>query len=358
LNIIFSTIIYTIIMEQYPDKITSEEQLEELISRPSDKTIETFSKIDGDLVFLGIGGKIGPSLAYMAKRACDQAGVNKRIVGVSNFSSEELKKKVESYGIETIRGDLLDMEFIKSLPAFKNVFFLAGMKFGSVGNPSLTWAVNSFIPALVAEHFSHSRIVAFSTGCVYPLVPVESGGSKESDSPDPSGEYAQSCLGRERMFEYGSSKNKTPVSLIRLNYSVELRYGVLVDIALRVKNNQPVDLNMGYFNVIWQGDSNDMVLRSIEFASSPARILNITGHEIQSVRKVATEFGNLFDVDVRFEGKEADTALLSNSNQAFSLLGQPGVPVSQVIKWIAYWMKEGGKTLGKPTHFEVRDGKY
>ncbi len=345
-------------MIDYPDKIANEEQLEELLSRPTTEVVELFSRLDGDIIFLGIAGKIGPSLARMAKRACEQAGVSKRIIGVSRFRSEEEKKSIEKHGIEIIRGDLLDREFIETLPKVKNVFFLAGMKFGSEENLSLTWAVNSYMPALVVEHFKDSRIVAFSTGCVYPLVPVESGGSKETDMPAPAGEYAQSCLGRERMFEYGSKKNNTPVALIRLNYSVELRYGVLVDIATKVKNEEPLDLSMGHFNVIWQGDANDVVLRSLEIAASPAKVLNITGEEILLVRDVAREFGKLFGVEPKLVGKEADTALLSNSQYAFNLFGYPKVPISQVIKWIASWMKEEKKLLGKPTHFEVRDGKY
>jgi len=345
-------------MHLYPEKISTEEQLEELLSRPGDKVIEMFSRLDGDIMFLGIGGKIGPTLALMAKRACEKAGKRKKIVGVSLFESEEQKKKLEINGIETISGNLLDIDFMRSLPVLNNVFFLAGMKFGSLDNLSLTWAVNSFLPALATEHFKQSRIVAFSTGCVYPLVTVGSGGSLETDMPFPVGEYAQSCLGRERMFEYGSGKYKTPVSLIRLNYSVELRYGVLVDIALKVKNRQPVDLTMGYFNVMWQGDVNDFVLRSLELTESPSRILNITGPEILSVKKVATLFGKLFGVDVQFTGQESGTALLSNSTLVYKLLGNPEVKVGQVIEWIAAWMKDEGRLLGKPTHFEVRDGKY
>jgi nucleoside-diphosphate-sugar epimerase len=302
-------------MYEFPDVIDNEDQLEELISRPGEDVIKMFSNIDGDLIFLGIAGKIGLSLARMAKRACDEAGVKKKIIGVSQFSSGDQREKIEKAGIETIKGDLLDIDFIRKLPELKNVFFLAGMKFGSVDNLSLTWAVNSYMPAMIAEHFSKSRIVAFSTGCVYPLVPVRSGGSLESDIPYPVGEYAQSCLGRERMFEYGSKRYKTPVSLIRLNYSVELRYGVLVDIATKVKNKQPVNLDMGYFNVIWQGDSNEVVLRSLEFTQSPPRILNITGQDILSVREVALEFGSLMGVDVTFEGEEGKTALLSNSGK-------------------------------------------
>jgi dTDP-4-dehydrorhamnose reductase len=240
----------------------------------------------------------------------------------------------------------------------KNVFFLAGMKFGSEENISLTWAVNAYLPALVAEHFKESNIVAFSTGCVYPLVSVESGGSLESDTPGPVGEYAQSCLGRERMFEYGSQQNQTKVCLIRLNYSVELRYGVLVDIALKVKNREAIDLSMGYFNVIWQGDMNDMVLRSLDKCESPARILNITGEHILSVKEVALEFGKIYGVNPEFANVESKTALLNNAYHAFKLFGRPKVSTRQMILWIADWIMEKGEILGKPTHYEVRDGKY
>ncbi len=345
-------------MNTYPEKIASKEALENLLSIPTDAAVKMFSTLEGDIMFLGIGGKIGPTLAKMAKRACDQAGVQKRIYGVSLFESDQQRKQIEDIGIETIHGDLLDSVFISSLPKIKNVFFLAGMKFGSEENISLTWAVNSYMPALVAEHFKGSRIVAFSTGCVYPLVPIESGGSLESDTPTPVGEYAQSCLGRERMFEYGSKKYQTKVCLIRLNYSVELRYGVLVDIATKVKNQEPIDLSMGYFNVIWQGDVNDVVLRSLGICESPAKILNITGEEILSVKEVALEFGKLFNLKPEFENEEAKTALLNNSEQAFELFGRPKVSTRQIIKWIAAWISEDKETLGKPTHYEVRDGKY
>jgi len=342
----------------YPEKLGNEEQLEELLSRPGKETVEMFSRLVGDLIFLGVAGKIGKSLAVMAKRACEAAGSGRRIIGVSMFENREHQEVFEKAGIETIHGDLLDTEFTDSLPKAENVFYLAGLKFGSVENLALTWAINTYLPAIVANSFKNSRIVAFSTGCVYPLVPVGSGGSKESDPPEAIGEYAQSCLGRERMFEYGSIRNKTKVVLIRLNYSVEMRYGVLVDIALKVKNKQPVDLTMGYFNVIWQGDLNDFVLRSLEQASSPAKVLNITGPEILSVKEVAEEFGKLFGVKVSFENKETPTALLNNAKHSFELFGQPKIPVEQVIKWIAGWLGDNKTILGKPTHFEVRDGKY
>jgi nucleoside-diphosphate-sugar epimerase len=345
-------------MQSFPEKIDNEEQLDEMISRPGEQTVEMFSKLDGDIIFLGVGGKIGPSLAFMARRACDNAGARNKIFGVSLFENKEHQEWFEKKGITTIHGDLLDTGFLASLPKAENLFYLAGMKFGATDNLSMTWAINTYLPALVAENFKQSKIVVFSTGCVYPLVPVESGGSRESDSPDPVGEYAQSCLGRERMFEFGSIRNKTKVALIRLNYSVEMRYGVLVDIALRVKNNQPVDLTMGYFNVIWQGDMNDFVLRSLEHVKSPARVINITGPEILPVRDVAEEFGRLLNVKPVFINQEAPTALLNNSSYAYDLFGKPKMPVKQIIKWIAVWLEEEKRILDKPTHFEVRNGKY
>ena len=345
-------------MNTYPDKISNTAALEDLLSLPTEASIKMCSDLEGDIMFLGAGGKIGPMLARMASRACAEAKVEKRIFGASLFESDQQRKQLEDMGIETFHGDLLDVDFLNSLPGARNVFFLAGMKFGSEENISLTWAVNSYLPALVADRFKESSIVAFSTGCVYPLVPVESGGSLETDRPMPLGEYAQSCLGRERMFEYGSSKHRTKVCLIRLNYSVELRYGVLLDIATKVKNREAIDLSMGYFNVIWQGDVNDMVLRSLEICDSPAKILNITGEEILSVREVALEFGKLFQTQPAFIGAEANTALLNNAGEAFNLFGRPKVKSRQVIKWIADWISDGRETLGKPTHYEVRDGKY
>ena len=340
------------------DRFENSEQLDDILSTPTSELSRLFTKLDGDLLFLGIGGKIGPSLARMAKRACKEAGVQKRIIGVDRFDSEEQKRILEDEHFEIINGDLLDQDFIQSLPEVKNVIFLAGMKFGSEENLSLTWAVNSYLPAMVVEHYKNSRIVAFSTGCVYELVPVKSGGSVETDMPGPVGEYAQSCLGRERMFEYGSRKNKTPVVLIRLNYSVEMRYGVLVDIAFKVKNKIPVDLTMGYFNVIWQGDVNSAVLRALEYCQTPAGILNITGTEIVSVRQAAEKFGELFNCNPEFTGREAETALLSNASLSHKLLGAPEVSVDKIIEWIADWLIHDHPTYNKPTHFEVRDGKY
>lgn len=342
----------------FPDTINNERQLEELLSRPTAEVVEFFKTLDGDLIFLGIAGKIGPSIARMAKRACEEAGVTKRLLGVSRFSNKQEQDLIESFGIEIIRGDLLEPDFIKSLPQVKNVIFLAGMKFGAEGNLSLTWAMNTYVPALVAAHFKDSRIVAFSTGCVYPLVEIGTGGSVEQDRPVAIGEYAQSCLGRERMFEYGSIKYGTPVSLIRLNYAVEMRYGVLVDVASKVKNEEPIDLSMGYFNVIWQGDMNAMSLLSLSQCTTPAKIINLTGPETLSVRQVALEFGELFGKTPKLIGEESPTALLSNSGFSHGLFGKPKVFPEQIIEWIANWISHRNRLLNKQTHFEVRNGKY
>ena len=345
-------------MIKYPETIENEQELEQLLSRPSAEVVDLFKTLEGDIIFLGIAGKIGPSIARMARRATDEAGIPRRIIGVSRFGNQQEQKDIESYGIETIRGDLLDPDFIKSLPQIKNVIFLAGMKFGAEGNLSQTWAMNTFVPALVATHYKHSTIVAFSTGCVYPLVSIQSGGALETDRPVAVGEYAQSCLGRERMFEHGSIRYGTPASLIRLNYAIELRYGVLVDIAIKIKNDEPLDLSMGYFNVIWQGDMNAMVLRSLTQCSSPARIINITGSEILSAREAALEFGRLLGKTPKLTGEEAPTALLSNPALSYNLFGKPEVSNKQMIKWIADWIGHENRILNKQTHYEVRDGKY
>ncbi len=345
-------------MDSYPETIENTKKLDEFLSKPTSEVIETMKRIKGDIIFLGIAGKIGPSLARMAKRACDLGGIKKRIIGVSIFNSEHQKQELENDGIEVIEGDLLDRSFLSGLPSVKNVVYLVGLKFGSEDNLPLLWAINSYLPALIGERFKNSRIIAYSTGCVYPLVLVESGGSLETDRANPVGEYAQSCLGRERMFEYGSVKYGTKTLLIRLNYAVEMRYGVLVDIARKVKNNIPIDLTMGYFNVIWQGDANAQVLQSLEHCESPAKILNITGNDILSVKSIANRFAKLFNKKVVFSGLEANTALLSNAAKSHELFGKPLVDIDQMITWIADWISHDRELLDKPTHFEVRNGKY
>ncbi len=345
-------------MSGFPKTIANTEELEELISRPDESLIGLMKELDGDFIFLGIAGKMGPSMAEMAIRATKEAGVKRNFYGVSRFSNPEGQEKLEKVGVKTIKGDLLNEEFLKTLPKVKNVIFLAGMKFGAENNLSLTWAMNTYLPALVAKHFPESRIVALSTGTVYPLVPVKSGGSLENDKSGAMGEYAQSCLGRERMFEYGSYKNNTPVALIRLNYSVEMRYGVIVDIATKVKNNIPIDLSMGYFNAIWQADANNMILLSLKQVASPAEIINITGEDIIPVRYVAEKIGILMNRKVQFTGKEEETALLNNASKAFKLFGKPKIGVDQIIECTADWILKDKELLGKPTKFEVRDGKY
>lgn len=335
-----------------------ENELEEALSRPTSELVEMFKTLKGDVILLGVAGKMGVSMARMAKRASIMAGMEKRIIGVSRFSDKEQQSYLEESGIETIKGDLLDLEFINSLPEVENVFYLAGMKFGTAGNESFTWAMNSFLPGLVANKFKKSRIVAFSTGCVYPLVDITLGGSKETDMLEPVGEYAQSCLGRERLFEYGSIKYGTPVVLIRLNYAVEMRYGVLVDIATKVYHQETLDLTMGYANVIWQGDANEMILRSLQYCTSPAAHLNISGSELISVADVAKKFGKIMGKKVKFKGVEANSALSVDVSRSIGMLGKPSVCLEQLIEWTAHWIGSNKRLLGKSTHFEVRDGKY
>ncbi len=344
--------------DKFPLFFNTEKELEEAISRPTLGVIDMMKNLDGDFIFLGVAGKMGVSMATMAKRACEEAGIKKRFIGVSRFGSEKQRAYLEAEGIETLKGDLTEQEFINSLPNVKNVVYLAGMKFGTDGNESITWAMNSYLPGLVVEKFKDSRIVAFSTGCVYPLVDVTSGGSCENDRPNPVGEYAQSCLGRERLFEYGSNKNGTKVILIRLNYSIEMRYGVLVDVASKVFNEEPVDLTMGYANVIWQGDANAMILQAMPLCDSPAKYLNISGAETISIREVAQRFGELMNKKVSTVGSEAENALLVNVTESHKLFGKPSVALEQVIGWTANWIMNNKATLDKPTHFQVRDGKY
>ncbi|MDH7601397.1 MAG: NAD(P)-dependent oxidoreductase [Armatimonadota bacterium] len=340
------------------DEITSVEQLEEMISRPTPGVVETLAALDGDLIVLGCGGKMGPSLARMAKRAFEEAGKNRRVIGVDLFPSPEQSNKLEQVGVETIKCDLLDETQLNSLPDAPNVVYMVGMKFGSSENQALTWALNAYLPGQVCRKFSNSRITAFSTGNVYGLVPVWSGGSVETDEPKPEGEYAWSALARERVFEHFSRSCGTPVSIVRLNYSNELRYGVLVDIAQKVWAGEPVDVTMGTANVIWQADANAMALQTLAKASSPPFVVNIAGPEIISVRRTAELFGELMGRRPIFTGAEAPDALLSNGQLGHKLFGYPRVPVRRLIEWIAAWIMSGGETLGKPTHFETRDGKF
>jgi nucleoside-diphosphate-sugar epimerase len=338
--------------------IRTEAELEERLSRPSAADVEFMRELEGDLLILGVAGKMGPSLARRARRAADEAGVRKRIVGVARFSNPRVREELEAAGVETICADLLDEEQLQALPELPNVIYMAARKFGTTGNEYLTWALNTYLPGRVAERFRRSRIVAFSSGNVYPLVPIAHGGPTEATPPDPVGEYAQSVLGRERMFEYFSARYGTPVTLLRLNYAIDLRYGVLVDIALKVYQRQPVNLAMGQVNVIWQGDANSVALRAFRLCQSPPAVLNVTGPETVSVRSLAWKFARRFGVEPIFEGTEAPTALLSDASLCHRLFGYPEVTLEQMIEWVAEWIHAGGVLWNKPTHFEVRDGRF
>jgi dTDP-4-dehydrorhamnose reductase len=342
----------------HPEAIDDENSLEELMSRPTKQSIEMIGKIVGDIIILGAGGKIGPSLAKFVKRVVTEAGIQKKVWAASRFSDFTTRKILEDSGVETISCDLLKPVDVESLPDATNIIYLAGMKFGASGNQPLTWATNVYTSALVAERYRDSRIVVFSTGNVYPLVPVESGGAKESTEPNPVGEYAQSCLGRERIYQYFSSKNGTKILILRLNYAAELRYGVLLDIAEKVSKGKPIDLGTGYVNVIWQGDVNDAALRCLELYESPPKILNVTGSDAVSVRWLAERFGEILHRKPKFTNVESDLALLSDSSEYHLVLGHQSVDVETMIQWVAHWVSIGGPTLNKPTKFEVRDGRF
>jgi nucleoside-diphosphate-sugar epimerase len=326
--------------------------------QPSEVLISEMAHLEGDILFLGVGGKMGPSMAKLAKQAVDRAGVNKKIIGVSRFSESGLQKELDQEGIETLTADLLDDDQLQALPEVKNVLYLAGTKFGTTGKEPFTWAMNSYLPGRVAEKFRNSRIVVFSSGNVYPLTPVIGGGADENRVPEPVGEYAQSCLGRERLFQYYSSKYNTPLLIYRLNYANDVSYGVLLEIARSVKEGRPIDLSMGHVNVIWQGDANEMALRAFNHCSAPAKILNIAGPETLSVKWVAEQFGKMLEQIPKFINQEQDTALLSNAAESYRLFGYPRVPLKKMMELLAAWITQGGKTLNKPTHFQERKGQF
>jgi len=342
----------------FPDIVANEEELDELLSRPSRAVVEMMKRLEGDIMLLGISGKIGPGLALCALRAIREAGVRKRVIGVSRFTQEGSRAFFESRGIEIIGCDLMNPSEVAELPHADNVVFLAGRKFGTSGEEALTWAANVLVPANVARRFASSRIVAFSTGAVYPMVAPESGGCTEDHRPGPIGEYAQSCLGRERIFEHFSRAHGTRTALIRLNYAVDLRYGVLYDIGKRVLEGKPIPLAMGYFNAIWQGDVNNQTLAALEHCASGPIPWNVTRPEIISTRETAEKFAARLEREALFEGKEGPVALLSNPSRALKALGPPGVDLDTLIRWQAHWLIAGGRSLGKPTHFEETGGEY
>ena len=338
-----------------PENLADVAQLEDVMTTPSPELAADLARLSGDILILGVGGKMGPTLARLAKRAAP----DKRVVGVARFTEPGLREKLEAWGVEGIPCDLLDRDAIERLPRIENVVFMAGRKFGSSGREDLTWAMNVMVPAQVAEVFRTSRIVAFSTACVYPYVDVASGGATEAlPAIPPSGDYANSCVGRERMFEYFSRKHGTPGRYLRLEYAIDMRYGVLHDVARKVFSGASIDLTMGHVNVIWQGDANSMALRALGQCTAPASALNVSGPETVSVRALAEAFGRHFQRPPVLTGREAGTAWLVSSAEAHRLFGKPGVPLDTMIAWQADWIARGGASLGKDTHFDTRDGKY
>jgi nucleoside-diphosphate-sugar epimerase len=340
--------------DHLPETIPDIAALDDLLCRPSQALIDDLAKVDGDIMILGVAGKMGPTLAGLAKAALP----GRRVIGVARFSDPDVKAWLEARGIETLNCDLLDDAAIKALPQAKNIIFMAGRKFGAEGDLSLTWAMNAHVPALVAQAFPNSRIVAFSTGCVYPFVPVDGNGANESLSPNPPGEYAQSCVGRERMFEYFSRKFSTPGRLFRLNYAIDMRYGVLHDIASKILQGKPIDVSLGHVNFIWQGDAAAQALRCLAYCDTPTSPINVSGHEILAVRDLAAHLGARLGREPVIVGSEQPTAWLTDTSQATKLFGLPVVDTNQLIAWTADWVARAMPSLGKPTKYEVRDGRY
>jgi nucleoside-diphosphate-sugar epimerase len=345
-------------MSLNPDCIQTEPELDELLTRPSERLVAFIKSVSSPLLVLGAGGKMGPTLVVLARRAAEAAGHPLDIVAVSRFSNPTAREWLEARGVKTLNCDLLDATAISRLPEASNLIYLVGLKFGTAQNPAATWAINTLVPARVCERFPRSRIVALSTGNVYPQSEVSRGGSLETDPLTPLGEYANAAVGRERIFEFYSHRHTIPVTLLRLFYAVELRYGVLADIARKVDAGEPIALANGYFNCIWQRDANELILRALSLPAAPANAYNLCQPDMFSVREVAVRFGELLGRTPDFSGSDTTTAGLGNAGKLCAALETSFTPMEHILRWTALWVQHGGRDLGRPTHFEVRDGNY
>ena len=339
-------------------RVWTEEKLDGMLTQPSAALVADMQKLNGDIMILGAGGKMGPTLAVLAKNAMAQAGVNARVIAVSRFSDPMAVKLLNEQGVETISADLMNVEQVAALPEVENVIYMAGRKFGTTGQEHMTWAMNACVPTIVARRFVKSRIVVFSSGNIYPMVPAYSAGALEETRPMPNGEYGMSCLARERVFEHYAKEYGARVAIYRLNFAVDLRYGVLYDVASYIMNDEPVPLDMGCFHCIWQGDANEIAIRSLLHASEDVYVLNVTGPQTVPIKETAEKLAKYLGKKVTFTGEPKNTAYLSNASKMFATFGYPAISVDTLIQWQAEWILAGGRLLNKPTHFEERGGTY